>query len=610
MLDLFRKRGLSSIVYGVVIVATILVFVIQFRPNAGQKSASINQTCPATVKGQCISPKDHQSSFRLLIPRDQQGALLTQRAKAMGLKRIALDGLIERELLVSEAERIGLVASEEEVTDELYNGYVHVSVPSDNPSLAYSLRVGDGKIYVGFRDQKSKAFDMKVYKRTVLNLTGRSEIEFHEEQARELLAAKMRDLVRAPVRVSEVEALESYVGEKSSSTLGYIQVKQAYVAKYGLTVTDADVEKWAADKDNKKAVDEALALRKADSLPKAGHIRHILIKFEPGATPESKKLALQKMAEAVARVKHGEAFADVARDVSGDPGSAPRGGDVGDKTDGFVLPFKKAADALKPGEMTPAAVETQFGYHIIMRDDPAKTAEVEAALKKDVARDLFTKSKAVELTKEVAAKINASLKDGKSADDAIKSGTSTLTRAQPTVAPLAVADEAPAPAAGGDAGAAPAAPKADGGATKPEPPKELTAQTDPDRPQLLSSNAFNKGGDPIPSLSGEATTKVMSFAFEAKPGETMIEPLRTDDGFFVVQLKERKAATRDEFDKDRETYIQTLLAAKQAEALAVYVKRLREAAKAEIKIDESFLADPGAKDGGAPAQPDFEEEEP
>ena len=48
-----------------------------------------------------------------------------------------------------------------------------------------------------------------------------------------------------------------------------------------------------------------------------------------------------------------------------------------------------------------------------------------------------------------------------------------------------------------------------------------------------------------------------------------------------MQLKEHKASTKDEFDKEKETYLQTLLAAKQAEALALYVKRLREAAKAE-----------------------------
>ena len=54
--------------------------------------------------------------------------------------------------------------------------------------------------------------------------------------------------------------------------------------------------------------------------------------------------------------------------------------------------------------------------------------------------------------------------------------------------------------------------------------------------------------------------------------------------------------------------MQTLLAAKQAEALALYVKRLKEAAKADIKIDENYTKEQGGKDGGAPT--DFDEEEP
>ncbi len=612
MLDLFRKRGLSSVIYGAIIVATITVFVIQFRPNSGQKAAPISQACVATVKGWCIDPKDHRSSYRLLIPRDSSGALMTERAKSMGLNRIALDGLVERELLVSEAERLGLTVTESEVTDELYDGYIHVSVPSDNPSLAYSLHVGDGRIYVGFRDSKTKTFDMKVYKRTVLNLTGRSEVEFHEEQARELLASKMRDLVRAPVRVSEAEALESYTGEKSSSTLNYVSVKQAYVARYGLEVTDADVTKWAEDKDNKKQIEDQLGLRKDDSLPKPGFLRHILVRVTPDATPAAKATALLRISEAMARVKKGEAFADVARSVSEDPGSAPRGGGLGDKTDGFVLPFKKAADALKAGEITPDVVVTQFGYHIIERDDPAKSAEVEAALKKDLARELYTKAKSLDLTKTVAGKIKDALKDGKSGDDAIKDAIADLKRTPPAVTLLKIAEE---PKAGGADAGATATASGDAGAasaTPPAAPKAFTAETDPDKPTVQSTGAFNKGGDPIPALTSDGTAKVLKFAFEGKAGEVLPDALRTaEDAFVVVQLKEHKTATKEEFDKDRDTYTQTLLAAKQAEALALYVKRLREAAKNEIKVDESYLADPNAKkaDGGLPAVPDLNEEE-
>ena len=260
--------------------------------------------------------------------------------------------------------------------------------------------------------------------------------------------------------------------------------------------------------------------------------------------------------------------------------------------------------------MTPAAIETQFGYHLIERDDPAKNAEVEAAMKRDAARELYTKSKSVDATKSLAAKVLADVKGGKTLNDAALAAIATLT-VKPVAAPtIAILRDEP-PVAKGDAGVA----AKDGGAaaptaTAPVPAKQLTAENDPDRPQAQSSNAVNRGGDPIPALSPENTGIVSKFAFAAKDGETLPDLLRTDDAFIVVQLKEHKAATKDEFDKDRDTYVQTLLAAKQAEALSLYVKRLREAAKSEIKIDESYLADPNAKDGGAPMPMEDEEEEP
>src|SRR5438132_5361373 len=141
MLDLFRQRGLSSIVYGAVIAATILVFVIQFRPNAGQKTAQLNEACVARVRGWCIDPKDHRAAYQLLTPRDSQGNRLVARAKQMGLSRIALDGLIERELLVTEADRLGLKVTDDEITDQIYNGWIRVSVPSDDEKAA-QLRMG------------------------------------------------------------------------------------------------------------------------------------------------------------------------------------------------------------------------------------------------------------------------------------------------------------------------------------------------------------------------------------------------------------------------------------------------------------------------------------
>ena len=92
----------------------------------------------------------------------------------------------------------------------------------------------------------------------------------------------------------------------------------------------------------------------------------------------------------------------------------------------------------------------------------------------------------------------------------------------------------------------------------------------------------------------------------------MATPLRTDDGFLVVQLKENRPATREEFDKDKDTYLEDATRQKRAEALALYVKRLKEAGKAEIKIDEKYMADKmgSSRDGGAPDLGEDEEEGP
>lgn len=625
MLDALRNRGLTSVVYGVVILATVVVFVIQFNPSAGKRTASLKQACVATVKGWCVDPKDHAAAYRLLIPRDRQGNLLTGKAKQMGIKRIALDGLVERELLVNEAERLGLTVTDEEITQSIYDGFVRVSVPSDNPQIASTLRIPDGRIYAGFRDPKTKLVDVKVYERTIRSLTGRSPAEFREEQGREILAAKMRGLVRAPVRVSDSEAFEAYVRERTSATVRTISVKIPWVARWGVTATAKEVEAWAAEKDNVETVAAALKSRSEEDSPKDAHLRHILVKVSPSAPAEDKSAALGRLAEALARIDAGEPFAEVARDVSDDTGSATRGGDVGDKTDGFVVPFKKAADALKPGEMTRAAIETQFGYHLILRDDPAKAAALETGLKKSVPRSLFVKTKATDEAKRLAERIAKATRAGKSGDDAIKAELAAYVKPAATVPPLAVisSDEA-TPAKDtkpGDAGVAKAGDASVGDAGAPAPKVAAsstrpaivlpTADTDPARPRVETSNAFNQGGDPVAELSSDDNRKVLTFAFASKDGEVMPDPLKADNGFIVVQLKERKKATRDEFEKDKDSYLEMLLAAKRAEALALYVKRLREGAKTgDVKIDDSFLKEPEGRDGGAPSpSPDFEEDD-
>lgn len=87
------------------------------------------------------------------------------------------------------------------------------------------------------------------------------------------------------------------------------------------------------------------------------HVRHILLKSEDEA----------KLAEKV--LKGGADFAQTARSLSIDEATAEKGGDLGWIGRGkMLIPFEDVAFALKPGEIS-VPVKTQFGWHIIKRDE-------------------------------------------------------------------------------------------------------------------------------------------------------------------------------------------------------------------------------------------------
>lgn len=640
MLSFFRQRGISSVLYGIIIVGTIFTFVIGFRPNAGSKTAPLSETCVARVRGRCIDPKDFGAAYRSLMPSRSAEA-----SRRLNLKKVALDGLIERELLDDEAKRLGISASDDELTDQLFSGFIRVSVPAADPPTAQTIlsemyqsyaRAGlvsqevaqahfndrDTAIPVDFRDPKTKQFSMKVYERQVRNISNRSTTEFREGQARELLAAKMRDAIREPIRVSESEAWDTYSRQYSTASVTWIPVKESWAARWVVEATPADVADWA--KSHADVLARALEERQKDDAPKAGHIRHILVNVPAGATDDEKAAALGKLSWAAARIKSGEPFAEVARDVSDDKGSAASGGDVGDKTDGFVGPFKAAADALKPGETTAGAVETQFGYHLITRDDPAKAADIEAAVKRSVPRSLFVQERGTEAAQSVAKSIADAIRGGKTPEDAARAAIAPYVhpskvdalKVLPNAAEKSGAEKGDAGSAAGANGAKGtngangakstdvSAPTAKASAPQITP---FDAATDSSCPSAHTSSAFSRGGDPFAGLTPEGTEKVIAFAFAGKAGDVMSAPVRTNDAYVTVVLKDHKEATREDFAKNRETFADELERAKRDEAMSLYVKRLREQAKDSIKIDSSYTQEARA-DGGASSSPDDEDE--
>lgn len=97
--------------------------------------------------------------------------------------------------------------------------------------------------------------------------------------------------------------------------------------------------------------------------------RHILITPDEIVSDDDVR---KKLAELRERILGGEDFADIARRESDDPGSAPRGGDLGwNGPNTFVPEFNATLDRLQPGEIS-QPFRTQFGWHIVQLEDRRK----------------------------------------------------------------------------------------------------------------------------------------------------------------------------------------------------------------------------------------------
>jgi peptidyl-prolyl cis-trans isomerase C len=89
--------------------------------------------------------------------------------------------------------------------------------------------------------------------------------------------------------------------------------------------------------------------------------RHILVETEDQAK------------DVLASLKKGAKFADLAKKFSKDPSAKQNGGDLGWFNPQQMVPeFAQAVASMKNGEISPSPVKTQFGWHIIQREDSRK----------------------------------------------------------------------------------------------------------------------------------------------------------------------------------------------------------------------------------------------
>jgi peptidyl-prolyl cis-trans isomerase SurA len=120
-------------------------------------------------------------------------------------------------------------------------------------------------------------------------------------------------------------------------------------------------------------------------------VSHIMAKFGKDATEQDKANAKTKIDELYGKLKAGQVFEDLARQFSDDKQTGDRGGQLQPfKSGKLPKPFEDAAFALKANGDYSNPVLTQYGWHIIKRNDLKGVPpfnEIKNELKTRVTRD-------------------------------------------------------------------------------------------------------------------------------------------------------------------------------------------------------------------------------
>ncbi len=581
-MDALRSQGLKSAIYGTLVVAMGVVFVVQFK-SGGQGQKGMKVDCVAEVRGECLSSRDYRATLALIAPRAEDAQM-----KQLQLRKRTLDGLVERALLAQDGERLGVSISDDDLNTALTSGHFLVSLGVETPPMVtqYSLRLPIERPMRVVDVKANGQFDKKAYTKALRLYVGRGEAEFREMQRSEHLAARMRDLIKARVRLSEAEVFEAYERDKTKMTFKHVKLDRSWVARFLVPKTKEAIDAFAAE--HKAQIDSAWESRKKQYLPECRRARHVLAKAGLTATDDEKIAARKKIESAIERVKKGERFEDVARELSEDS-SAPDGGELGCVAKGkMVKPFEEATFALaKAGDLS-GVVETEYGFHVVQLDGIYKDAEAETQGRIDITRELMMNIEAETRAAELGKKLLEAVHSGKSLDDALAAVLAAQKFETPK-APEAKGDKKDDKKKDDKKGKEgdKKGKEGDKKEEKEEPKKPTGPLDDPDAPRVvLASDLTAEGTSPLPD------TEAMNVAFSLKkPGEAPSDLVKLPNGYAVLQLVERKTPGKQEFDGERERYSRALLSAKQQDALIAYVNRLREVAKAEIKVNQAYLAD-------------------
>lgn len=369
-------------VFTVIIGAAIITMVVTLVPGIFDNGAANDATVFATVRTPGFFGRFSGDSSQVRtadVQREVEAQMQRQRLPDFYRQFLAgrvAQQQVERQVLLHEANRLGLQVSDDDLRRELRTGALSQYIFPDGKYI------GDDK-YLNF---VQSSFQMSVS-------------DFEAIVKTDLELQRLQSLITGGVSVADSAVRADYMQSGTKAKFDYVTISSADLKKT-INPSDSDLQAYfkQAGARYANAVPEqrkiTFAAFDASSLPGgkpqisdaeinayySAHqndykveeqikTRHILITAAKGVDAATDAAAKAKAEDVLKQLKAGGNFAELAKKYSDDPGSKTQGGELPMfPTSGLDPAYSAAAMKLAPGQ-TSDVVRSQFGYHIIQTEE-------------------------------------------------------------------------------------------------------------------------------------------------------------------------------------------------------------------------------------------------
>ncbi len=377
------KKGLAdkgittrSVVAFLIFGMIVLVFVLS--DISGRNTGSMSMGSAAQVNGELISLKDFQDEENRLTQYYAQlfGGQFDSEMQRTMLRGEVMNSLVTKSVASQAAEKEGIYATDAEIR--------HMIVVE----LPYFKKDG--------------VFQADSYK-NILLANKLTPGEFEGKLRQDIKNQRSRQLFESSLAMTELQKDIEKQLRSSKLNLEFIALNANEFAKTN-PVSNNEITKALTNEDFKKKVDAEFKSNEARySSPAQVRASHILIKADA-----ANDAVARAKAESVLKRLSKEDFGKVASQVSDDPGSKLKNGELGFFSKGqMVKEFEEAAFSLPIGQVS-GLVKSSFGYHIIKVTEKkqAETASFDSA-KNDIAKKMISDDKYLAFVKAIETDLSA-----------------------------------------------------------------------------------------------------------------------------------------------------------------------------------------------------------